>query len=577
MNKRSLFVVVVILLISFAAVMSGCYSNISTDSTPGQSATSNTSTITVQPGSAATTTLNTSNSNVPALGFNFPASAVSTTTQVTISEADIASLPANVPAIARAATNSANVNLTAFTIATNPPSVTFFNVPITVSGSVVTSATITAGTTLNLAMLRSNAWVDVSTFTVGATGALTQNFASTSLPGILAPGTYLLYKPAPGTSTAVSNLGIALIADDGYGCHDNGTSVGNCLQVINLYDASQNPLATPTIKTLAYSGAGDIDGQALTPDGSQGILVDGGNTVRFFSNVQTGVPIASTTTVDVSAYGSDGDSVAIMPNGDEAVVSGDSSSVLLLVSGIVSGSPVSSATITVPGARDGVVISNDGKVLIARGYSGLTVFSIAPITPVTGPLGGTISSSFTQIANLTTGIVSPSGEDGRNGIAMSPINSSKAVIIGRDPVTSGPAIQLLTSLPNTPTLATSVTVTGATAVYSVTITPDGTKAIVGTNAGIAMFSGVDTGTLSQVGTLFAPTYAGASGSVTLGAVATLGVTLDGKYAVLCDSGLSTGSSTGSLLVVPITATGFSAPVGILNNIAVPSNDQMVLH
>ncbi len=576
MNKRSLLFAVLMLLVSFAVVMSGC-SKKSSDDTPAPATTSNNSTITVQPGTAATTTLGTSNAAVPSLAFNFPAGAVSAATQVTIAEADLSTLPANAPAIERAATNSGNINLTAFTITTNPSTVTVFNVPVTVSGSVVTSATITAGTTLNLAKLQSNAWVDVATLTISSGGVFVQNLASASLPGILAPGTYLLYKPAPGTSTAVSNLGIALIADDGYGY--SSTHAANSLQVINLYDASGAPLATPTIKYLDYSGASDMDGQALTPDGSQGILVDGGNTVRFFSNVQTGVPIASTTTVDVSAYGGDGDSVAIMPNGDEAVVSADSSNVLLIVSGIVTGKPVAAATITIPGARDGLVISNDGKVLLARGYSGLTVFSIAAITPAAGSIGGTISHSFTQTADLTTGIVSPSGEDGRDGIAMDPHDSSKAVIIGASSTTYA-AVQLITGLPTTPTVASAVTVTGATSVYSVTITPDGTKAIVGTNAGIALFSGVDTGALTQVGTLFAPTYARVSGSVALGAVATLGVTLDGKYAVVCDSGSYPGSSNGSLLVIPLDATkatGFGNPVGILNGIAVPSNDQMALH
>jgi hypothetical protein len=520
------------------------------------------STVTLQPGTASTASLQANNSN---LNLNFPAGAVNTTTQVTVSEVDYSSLPLK-QAQAISATNSGAIAITAFAITTNPPSITFFNVPIPLSGS-VTLTTIPAGATLNLAILQNNAWVDIATLTVGTAGVLNQNIPSTTLPGILAPGTYLLYMPATG-STAVSNLGIALMADDGYGCA-NGS---NCLQVINLFDASGNPLATPTIQYLDYPNASDLDGSALTPDGSQGIMVDGGNTVRFFSKVQTGVPIASTTTIDITNYGGDGDSVAIMPNGDEAIVSGDSYSVLLLISGILSGSPVAAATIATPDNRDGLVISNDGKVLLARGYSGITVFSIAAITPVAGSIGGTVSHSFTQIANLTS-ILTPDGEDGRDGMAISPTDSSRAVIIG-----SSSNIQLLTGLTTTPTASASVAV-GAT-VYSVTITPDGTKAIVGTSAGIAMFSGVDTGILTQVGTLFAPSYAGASGSVTLGTVRTLGVTLDGKYAVVCDSGSSYyggGSSNGSLLVIPITATGFSAPVGILNGIAISDNDQMLLH
>ena len=98
-----------------------------------------------------------------------------------------------------------------------------------------------------------------------------------------------------------------------------------------------------------------------------------------------------------------------------------------------------------------------------------------------------------------------------------------------------------------------------------------------------MFSGVDTGVLTQVGTApYAPTYAGSSGSTAMGTVSTVGVTLDGKYVVATDSGAVSygGSSTGSLLVLPFDATnasGFGNPVGVLNGIAVPDNDQMVLH
>jgi hypothetical protein len=120
------------------------------------------------------------------------------------------------------------------------------------------------------------------------------------------------------------------------------------LQVVSLYDSKGALLATPVINLLDYDGASDLDGQAMTPDGSQGIMVDGSNTLRFFSAVQTGVPVASATPLDVSSYGFDGDSVAILPNGDEAVVSLDDNSQLELVSGIVSGKPVVSDVIPVP-------------------------------------------------------------------------------------------------------------------------------------------------------------------------------------------------------------------------------------
>lgn len=527
------------------------------------------SSVTLIPGTAAQATLNTGGNTV---NFNFAANAVNQQTVATLTEVTSGGLPVGISSKKAGFTLSPdNVFVLGFTLTTNP-GITAFNVPVSMSGTLSSTSGITSGTTLNLAMLQNNTWVDVATIAVGNNGSFTENFLSTTLVGILTPGTYVLYKPAPGGSTTVSNLGIALVADDGNGSGNSSSA----LQVINLYDSNGNPLATPTIKYLHYDGAYDIDGQALTPDGSQGILVDGGNTIRFFSNVQTGVPLASTTTLDVSAYGGDGDSVAIMPNGDEAVVSADSSTELLLVSGIVSGNPKEATTIPIPGNRDGVVISNDGAVLLARGNGGLTVFSIAPVTPAPGTLGGMVSHSFTQTADITTlGSIS---EDGRNGIAISPKDSSRAVIVGSSSNTSLAIATLVTGVPGSPTVGTSVTISGALMVLSVAITPDGKTAIVGTDAGIAMLSGVDTGTLTQVGGLYAPTYAGSGGSVTMGYVPTLGVTLDGKFVVVCDAGpFSSSVSSGSLLVIPINATGFGAPVGILNGIAVPYNDQMVIH
>jgi hypothetical protein len=338
--------------------------------------------------------------------------------------------------------------------------------------------------------------------------------------------------------------------------------------VIHLYDVHGNPLATPTINCLSYSGASDLDGTALTPDGSQGVMVDGGNTVRFFSGLQTGTVTASTNTVDVSAYGGDGDSIAIMPNGDEAVVSADGTcpsalTCVLLVSGIVSGNPKPAIMITVPDNRDGLVISNDGKELLARGSSGLTVFAIAPVTPYTGSEGGTASHSFTQIIDLPA--LGSGSEDGRDGMAISPVDSSRAIVI-----TSSGALQLVTGLPSTPTLGASI-IPSVIVPMSVSITPDGKTAIVGGYDGVSMISGVDTGTLAEVGTVYSPTYTANGGTVSLSWVFTLAITLDGKYVAVCDWVNS------ALLVIPITSSGFDAPVGLITGVAVPLNDQMVIH
>jgi hypothetical protein len=342
------------------------------------------------------------------------------------------------------------------------------------------------------------------------------------------------------------------------------------LQVIHIYDANGNLLTTPTIAYLDYAGASDLDGQALTPDGSQGIMVDGGNTVRFFSAVQTGVPIASLTTVDITNYGGDGDSVAILPNGDEAVVSGDASNELLVVSGILSGSPVAATTIATPDYRDGLVVSNDGTVLLARGGSGVTVYAVAPLaTPAAGSIAGTVAHTYTLAVDLSDLGTQYDTEDGRDGMAISPVDSSRAVVV----LPGSDSIVLVTALNTaTPVEGTAVPVPSGVYPYNVSISPDGKLAIVGTMTGLLMYSGVDTGTLTPVGTLYAPTYTLGTSSVTLGEIKTLGITLDNKYVVAGDQ------LNGAVVVIPFTSSGFAAaPVSALGSVAIPDNDQLLIH
>jgi fibronectin type 3 domain-containing protein len=526
-------------------------------------------TVALAPGTAKAATLQVNPSL--ALTFSFDAAAVSENAIATITPIAQSDLPlplarsamfnrALVPAIT---TNGTYI--VGFRVGLNPPTIPSFNVPVTVGGNL--GNLISENATINLAFLYNNLWADEATFRVAAQGAFSQNIPSVTLPGLLNPGWHLLYRAAEGGNTSVSNLGVVLLADDGSEMADNS----NGLQVVHLYDANGQLLTSPVVNLLDYPNAGDLDGAALTPDGSQGIMVDGGNTVRFFSNVQTGTPVASANTLDVSNWGGDGDSIAILPNGDEAVVSLDADNSLLVVSGILSGTPVAASTIPVPNYRDGLVMSRDGNVLLARGYGGLAVFSVAHVAPpVAGSIAGTVSHQYTQIADLTS-LGTEYTEDGRDGMAISPADSSRAIVVTPD----DGSVRLITGLPASPTVGAPVSL-GSASPLSVAITPDGKLAIVGTQMGLAMFSGVDTGNLVQVGSLFTPTYSiNSNPPRTLSLVPTLGITLDGKYAVVGDSPNWYGHD-GALVVIPFNASGFAPPAEAIP-LTISDNDQLLVH
>ena len=110
---------------------------------------------------------------------------------------------------------------------------------------------------------------------------------------------------------------------------DDGTGFTNGLQEMKVEDSKGSPLPTPE-STYAPLSAGDIDGLSITADGTHGAVIDGGNTVFFFtSDLTTSKITISPATVDVGAFGGDGDSIGSLPGGDEVVVSGGSDTVLV--------------------------------------------------------------------------------------------------------------------------------------------------------------------------------------------------------------------------------------------------------
>jgi len=545
--------------------------------------------VALTPGSTASVTLQAATNT--SLTFNFPANAVSQPAVANLSPLTESQLP--IPF-----SNSTGTFLGAYGLCFTPSSITSLSAPVNITGSV--GSAVAAGTSVNLADDQNNMWQDVTTFSVGSAGALTESIPTVALPGVLNAGDYALYQPAQGTSTSELNLGVVVVADDGFtmanGPGPNGSGGTDGIQIIHIYKPDGTLLPTPTLAFLAFPNQVDLDGEALSPNGSEGILVDGSNQVLFYSGLLTGSPSASSNTLDITAYGGDGDSVAILPNGDEAVASGNGN-VEVYITGILSGAPVIASTIPIPAAMgsdlDGLVISNDGKVMIGRGGIGITVWTIAPIAPTPGSLAGTVTHSFTNqgffpSANAT--VTFPYLEDGRDGMAISPADSSRAVVVGESSTTGLGAIQMITGLPGAPVVGALIPLPASCQqAFAVDISPDGTLAAVGCNSGLLLYSGVNTGTLTQVGSLYAPSYtvgcqtfetnlcAGATGTVQFAnggagfGVSNVAFTLDGKYLVALD-----GSNI-SLVVIPVSASGYGAPASALSNVVSPFNDQIVIH
>jgi hypothetical protein len=429
-----------------------------------------------------------------------------------------------------------------------------------------------------------------------------------------------VYIPASGTNTSQVNFGFAIAGDDGT------AYVAPGLQFVQIEDTSGNAIPTPTTTFFPIPNTSDLDGQSLTSDAAHGATVDGSNDVYFFSGIPQHTFTLSSTPIDVSNYGGDGDSIASLPGGDQAVVSGNGTQ-LAVISGILANAPVIADAINngdnMTYDRDGLVSSGDGKVLLSRGSSGLDVFAVTPVAAHAGSTGtGTTSFSFNLVTTFSTSaatnpISSPVGEDGRDGMAISPTDSSRAVVVGYGG--GGPIVQLLTGLTGaSPTLSSlplrlpavqhrevpagfqrpepsahrrpfALTPTGVTYPYGVSISPNGTTAYIATDAGIVTVSGVNTGTLTQVGSVYAPTVTAAGG--TSCAISnsqrgySLGILPDGKYLVvdypcyLQPTGTTnTTQSYGVLLTIPIGTGGvLGAPVGQLNQVVVPTNDQLLVH
>jgi hypothetical protein len=353
---------------------------------------------------------------------------------------------------------------------------------------------------------------------------------------------------------------------------DDGSGTTHGLQVIRIEDRAGRALRMPLQTFVPISAASSVAGLALTPDGSHGAVLDGGNLVYFFtSKLATSTVNLIRATVNVTAFGGDGDAIASLPGGNDVVVSAGGKTQLALISGIASGKPLIAKSIPTSNRGveyDGLLISLDGEVMLSRAGAGglLDVYSVTSNTAVT-------SFNFSLVKTLTVAATASSA-DGREGMALSPIDSSRAVVIGANGTAT-----LITGLPRNPAVHSAVTLPGFPS--AVTISRDGKFAIVALSGGLVVLKGIDSGTMAVAGGVYSPTFSTPAGRCSLISPHTLGVMPDGKFVVTieeCQLQRSNGTvGTGVLLTIPFSKGSLGAPAGQLNYVVTPSDDQLLTH
>lgn len=373
------------------------------------------------------------------------------------------------------------------------------------------------------------------------------------------------------------NLGKTLFSDDGY----NGGGMGQL-----WLGSSANLGASGT----SVFGNTEISQISLAPDGSLGVMTNGSSKLYFFRGANTGTISVSGALLDFSSYGhgTDGDSVVLLPNADTALVAADSNGMLEIAglrnfAGSNGFAPVSETSIQTGENISGLALSFDFRTLLARGQA-VHVYAVSANPPYTVTGVGTISPPVVPFPD-------PNDPDGRGGLAISPQDSTIGVVVGLTAQNGGtPEISLITRLSSNANVVGTVPISGANHAYGVAISQDGTTAFVGTDLGIAVFTGVNTGSLAQVGVSPIEPMAG---NTVLGQITTLAVTPDNSNPVLLVMGLPAFSNCGSgggsgiggppscggfLDQLPIFGAGSLGPAATWQgSVPIPSSDQLIAH
>jgi len=236
-------------------------------------------------------------------------------------------------------------------------------------------------------------------------------------------------------------------------------------------------------------------------------------------------------------------------------------------------------------AASSIVNGNGNYSVLVRGQHDLMSYRVTPNFNVSPP-----RYAFCYTADdetLGANLLANPGAVGRGMIAFSPVDSTRALLGQVGP--SQDSLMLVTGLPAVITRTVPLALKGSPRVQSVTIAQNGTYAVIGTNLGLYVVSGINTGALIAVGQgaskttgPYEPAYKGADGLYhQLKNVTSVGLISGGSFLAATASLTADapgGGTTGTLVVLPFNeATGLlSAPSVAINNLPLNAFYQDIL-
>jgi len=410
-------------------------------------------------------------------------------------------------------------------------------------------------------------------------------------------------SPSALSSPCANSLGIAYEPDGGNGGAFKG------VQVTHFEDNNQNlcgataaPNATPpgvafaaSVGPLAFANdrsdaiavlqnasgtftlAQDIFGTAV------GSLVPVGNVYDLGANPPTPAPVASasaspsgTATPSNAPLLADAQSIAIVGTGSSGVAlttglaAAGSPNAIVALTSLTNAPPQYGSAVPFSGAnytlktipsnpRSIVRIGTDPNqvVALARGPQDLLSFAVTLVG--SGYQFDAKAIDATLGSNVTL--------RGSGAIAFDPQDAGRALVGGSTAAGSGSTLTLVTGLPNTIVKSSTLALPGN--IRSIAATNNGTYGVVGTDAGIVVVKGLDTGTLSIVAP-FAPAAGIANASAPAyrtctGATAALSsiysVAISGDQRFLVALGTTPGVACASGYNASIVAVAFSTISG----------------